>query len=52
MSRVSSVAAPPAPSFVGMAERYAVPLPKLAEEVEMLAARVDEHLKKMGFSWK
>jgi type I restriction enzyme M protein len=35
-----------------LAERYAMPLPKLAGEVETLAARVDEHLKKMGFSWK
>ena len=25
---------------------------KLADEVETLAARVDEHLKKMGFVWK
>ena len=35
-----------------LAERYATPLPKLSEEVETLAARVDEHLKKMGASWK
>ena len=34
-----------------VAERYATPLPKLTEEVETLAARVDEHLKKMGASW-
>jgi len=34
-----------------LAERYATPLPKLAGEVETLAARVDEHLKKMGFVW-
>ena len=34
-----------------LAERYATPLPKLAEEVETLAARVDAHLKKMGFVW-
>ncbi len=34
-----------------LAERYATPLPKLAEEVETLAARVEEHLKKMGFLW-
>ncbi|PWB47658.1 MAG: type I restriction-modification system subunit M, partial [Nitrosomonadales bacterium] len=27
-----------------LAERYATPLPKLADEVETLAARVDEHL--------
>ena len=33
-----------------LAERYVTPLPKLLEEVEALAARVDEHLKKMGAS--
>ena len=32
-----------------LAERYATPLPQLTEEVESLAARVDEHLQKMGF---
>ena len=32
-----------------LAERYATPLPKLTGEVEALAARVEEHLKKMGF---
>ena len=32
-----------------LAERYATPLPRLADEVETLSARVDEHLKKMGF---
>ena len=32
-----------------LAERYATPLPRLEEEVETLAARVDAHLKKMGF---
>lgn len=35
-----------------LAERYATPLPRLEEEVETLAARVDEHLKKMGFVWQ
>jgi type I restriction enzyme M protein len=35
-----------------LAERYATPLPKLTEEVETLAARVKEHLKKMGAVWK
>jgi type I restriction enzyme M protein len=35
-----------------LAERYATPLPELCEEVEALSARVDEHLKKMGASWK
>ncbi len=34
-----------------LAERYATPLPKLTEKVETLAARVDEHLKKMGARW-
>ena len=34
-----------------LAERYATPLPKLADEVETLAARVEEHLKRMGASW-
>lgn len=34
-----------------LAERYATPLPKLAKEVETLAARVDGHLKKMGAVW-
>ena len=34
-----------------LAERYAAPLPKLTEEVEILTARVDEHLKKMGATW-
>jgi len=31
-----------------LAERYASPLPQLAEEVEQLAAKVAGHLKKMG----
>ena len=35
-----------------LAERYATPLPKITDEVETLATRVDEHLKKMGASWK
>ena len=35
-----------------LAERYATPLPKLNDEAAMLAARVEEHLKKMGASWK
>jgi type I restriction enzyme M protein len=32
-----------------LAERYVVPLPKMVDEVEELAARVEKHLKKMGF---
>jgi len=35
-----------------LTERYATPLPRLAEEVETLATRVDAHLKKMGFVWQ
>ena len=35
-----------------LAERYATPLPQLTDEVTTLAARVDEHLKKMGAVWK
>ena len=30
-------------------ERYATALPQLTDEIETLAARVDKHLKKMGF---
>jgi type I restriction enzyme M protein len=35
-----------------LAERYATPLPQLTDEVKVLAARVEEHLKRMGASWK
>jgi type I restriction enzyme M protein len=35
-----------------LAERYAVPLPQLADEVASLAARVNGHLKNMGALWK
>ncbi len=49
MSRMPFVAVLPAPSFVGMAERYVTPLPRLTDEVATLAARIEEHLKKMGF---
>ena len=31
-----------------LADRYATPLPQLTEEVKTLAARVEEHLRKMG----
>lgn len=34
-----------------LTERYATPIPQLAAEVETLAAKVDAHLKKMGFVW-
>jgi len=32
-------------------ERYAEPLPQLMQDVEALAGKVDEHLKKMGLVW-
>jgi type I restriction enzyme M protein len=32
-------------------ERYAEPLPVLTQNVEVLSAKVDEHLKKMGLVW-
>ena len=35
-----------------LAERYAAPLPQIADEVVALSSRVDEHLKKMGVAWK
>ena len=35
-----------------LAERYATPLPKLTDEIETIAARVDGHLKQMGAVWK
>ena len=35
-----------------LAERYATPLPQLTDEVAELAARVEDHLKQMGASWK
>jgi type I restriction enzyme M protein len=35
-----------------LAERYATPLPQLTDEVATVAARVEEHLKRMGASWK
>lgn len=34
-----------------LAERYATPLPQLVDEVAVLSARVDEHMKKMGVVW-
>jgi type I restriction enzyme M protein len=34
-----------------LAERYAMPMPKLILETETLAGKVDDHLKKMGFKW-
>jgi type I restriction enzyme M protein len=35
-----------------LAERYATPMPQLADEVSLLAARVEEHLGKMVSSWR
>ena len=34
-----------------LAERYSTPLPQLVGEAEILAARVDEHLREMGAQW-
>jgi len=34
-----------------LADRYAVPLPQLTKEIGTLAARVEEHLHKMGAVW-
>jgi type I restriction enzyme M protein len=33
-----------------LADRYATPLPRLAQEVDVLQAKVNEHLKMMGFT--
>ena len=35
-----------------LAERYAMPLPNLTDEVQKFAVRVDEHLTKMGAVWR
>jgi type I restriction enzyme M protein len=35
-----------------LADRYATPLPQVADEVAAIAARVDGHLKRMGAVWK
>lgn len=35
-----------------LAERYATPLPQLTDEVATLAARVEEHLRKMEASYE
>jgi type I restriction enzyme M protein len=34
-----------------LADRYATPLPQITKEVEALAARMNENLKKMGAEW-
>lgn len=35
-----------------LAERYAQPLPEIESEVAELTGKVEEHLKRMGFTWK
>ena len=35
-----------------LAERYATPLPQLADVVATLASHVEEHLKRTGVKWK
>jgi len=35
-----------------LAERYETPLPELVDEVVTLSARVEEHLARMGVTWK
>ncbi len=35
----------------GLAERYETPLPLLNQQVEVLAAKVDAHLRNMGLVW-
>ena len=34
-----------------LTERYEAPLPQIDEELNYLSAKVEEHLKKMGFAW-
>lgn len=35
-----------------LTERYATPLPHLVDQLAMLSAQVDEHLKRMGVAWR
>ncbi len=35
-----------------LAERYETPLPQMVSRVADLEAKVNRHLKAMGFSWK
>jgi type I restriction enzyme M protein len=35
-----------------LAERYETPMPRMVKRVADLEAKVNDHLKKMGFSWK
>lgn len=34
-----------------LADRYETPMPKLTEDVNLLTAKVEEHLKKMNYKW-
>lgn len=34
-----------------LADRYETPLPKIAEDVKALEAKVNQHLERMGFAW-
>lgn len=52
MTGMQAVAVPPAPTFAGMCGRYGMPLMWLADDVAILAIRVEKHLKWMGASWK
>jgi len=52
MSRRQVDSVPPAPTFVSVAERYATPLPRLKEGVEVLVVREEKHLKEMGVTWQ
>jgi type I restriction enzyme M protein len=35
-----------------LSERYETPMPQLTARVDELEAKVNQHLEKMGFSWK
>lgn len=35
-----------------LAERYEAPLPQMVSRVAELEAKVNQHLKRMGFSWQ
>jgi type I restriction enzyme M protein len=35
-----------------LSERYETPMPQMVSRVTDLEAKVNRHLKKMGFSWK
>lgn len=35
----------------GLADRYDTPLPRIAERVDELEAKVNQHLNRMGFAW-